>query len=516
MMIFRNKVFRIVACISVGFSTLFLTNSCKDFLDVESNHIVNEDNKWKDINDVRSSLVGVYSLLRTALAENNAHWLYGELRSGDFTALNRRDLQDVIDGKLNSSLTLVQEASDWRRFYAVINAANLFIERSAEVLQHDKQYTESLNQIDVAQMRVVKGFVYYLLARTWGDVPIWTKSYDGNFPRIKASNVTEVLTYAENEVNAVKDLLPFSYGNFTDPVLPVDFYLGFRSTKWNGMLFNRLSAYAILAHINAQAGNYLESAVFSDYVISNASRGGLVPSEMSEVTNTTVTNQTLFAGNKAKHLIGFPFPNESKEGGVEGHIESLTLASPYVSKPNPDIYMPVDKVVGIFNEPGDLRFHIDTDGDIVTSYFGEFGGVRPIFKKIHMIRNGESGTDGSLPFFTSTLVFSRYEEINLLRAEAYAVLGRTATAEAIVNQARKSRGLVDVAPNADLIDEIFKERRKELMGEGWRWFDIVRYEKIKNNNTAFINLINQKGIYWPISQNALNNNKELVQNSYWK
>lgn len=516
MMIFRNKIIRIVTCVAIGFSTLFLANSCKDFLDVESNHIVNEENKWKDINDIRSSLVGVYSLLRTALAENNAHWLYGELRSGDFTALNRRDLQDVIDGKLNSSFTPVQEASDWRKFYAVINAANLFIERSSEVLEHDKQYTESLNQIDIAQMRVVKGFVYYLLARTWGDVPIWTKSYDGTFPRIKASNASEVLTYAENEVNTVKDLLPFSYGNFTDPVLPLDFYLGSRSIKWNGMLFNRLSAYAILAHINAQAGNYLESAVFSDYVISNANRGGLVPSAMSEVTNTTITDQTLFAGNKAKHLIGFPFPNDTKEGGVEGHIESLTLARPYVSKPNPDIYVTVSHVVDIFDEVGDLRFHIKADGEISTTYFGEFGGVRPIFKKIHMIRNGESGADGSLPFFTSTLVFSRYEEINLLRAEAYAVLGRTATATAILNQSRRNRGLEDLAPNVDLVDAIFNERRKELMGEGWRWFDIVRYEKIKNSNVSFMNLINQKGIYWPISQNALDNNRELVQNSYWK
>jgi hypothetical protein len=232
---------------------------------------------------------------------------------------------------------------------------------------------------------------------------------------------------------------------------------------------------------------------------------------------TNTTNTGFFFGNSPKHIIGFPFPNLSNEGGTDGHIESLTLARPLISKPNPDIYVTVDRIVDIFDEPGDERFHIDEDGDIQTMYFAEFGGIRPIFKKIHIIRNGESGSDGSLPFFTSALVFSRFEEINLLRAEAYAVLGsNTEVAMAIVNQARKNRGLGELEPGADLVDAIFEERRKELMGEGWRWFDIVRRNKIKKDNPAFQQLIEQKGIYWPISEDALTNNTELEQNTYWK
>lgn len=513
-MIRRNILSRFLLCTTIAASTLVGTTGCDKFLDVESNHIVNEENKWKDINDIRGSLVGVYGLLRTALGENNAHWMYGELRDGDFSALNRRDLQDIIDGRLNSSAALVQEVSDWRKFYAVINAANLFIERSHEVLEHDKQYTASVHEIDIAQMRAVKGFVYYLLARTWGEVPIWEKAYEGAFPKIKASSVEQVLTYAENEINSIKDKLPFYYGNLLDPVLPAELYLGYSSGRWAGVLFNRLSAYTILAHINALSGNYLEASVYADYVIANGNRAGVAPTDISDLTNTT--NTGLFFGNSQRHIIGFPSSNVFNEGGTEGHIESLTLAKPLVSRANPDMYMTVDRIVNIFDEPKDSRFHIDESGDIQTTYFAEFGGVRPIFKKIHMIRNGESGTDGSLPLFTSTLVFSRFEEINLLRAEAYAVLGRTESARAMLNQSRKNRGLAEVENDVDLIDAIFQERRKELMGEGWRWFDIVRYEKIKQNNPAFQKLIAEKGIYWPLSQNVLTNNQELQQNTYWK
>ena len=495
--------------------TILIGNvGCEKFLEVESNHIVNETNKWKDINDIRSSLVGVYGLLRTALAEKNAHWMYGELRAGDFQSVSRRDLQNVIDGEWDASYDLLTNLSDWRRFYAVINAANLFIERSHEVIEHDSQYTANNNKVDVAQMKVVKGFVYYLLARTWGDVPIWNESYEGSFPKIKASPVDEVLTYAENQILAAKDDLPYQYGNAADPILPLDRYLGYTTGKWNGVLFNRLSAYTILAHINAFQGNYLETIFYADFVMANAAKSNITPTDLGNLTNTT--NVGFYFGNRSAHIIGFPFPNASNEGSLEGHIESLTLAAPLIAKPTPDIFVPVERIVEIFDEPKDTRFSINENGAISTRYFSDFGGVRPIFSKIRMIRNGESGADGSLPLFTSTLVFSRYEELNLLRAEGYAVRGQIDQARAIVNQNRKNRGLDELDPTVNVLDAVFDERQKELMGEGWRWFDYIRYQKIKKNNPEFLKLIEEKGIFWPINKSVLQANDQLIQNPYWK
>lgn len=505
---------RSLIALLLGGSIFFSNLSCNKFLDIESNHIVSEENKWKDINDIRSSMLGVYGLLRTALAERNAHWMYGELRNGDFQSVSRRDLQNVIDGEWNTSFELLTNLSDWRRFYAVINAANLFIERSGEVVGHDSQYTESNNRVDVAQMKVVKGFVYYLLARTWGDVPIWDKSYEGAFPKIKVSSASEVLTYAENQILSVKDALPYQYGNASDPILPVDRYLGYTSSKWNGVLFNRLAAYSILAHINAIEGNYLETIFYADFVMSNASKANLTANDLNTITSST--NTGFYYGNRTAHLIGFPFPYGSNEGSQEGHLESLTLAAPLVSKPNAEIFIPLERIVEVFNEPEDDRFSIDEAGKISTRYFTDFGGVRPIFSKIRMIRNGESGSDGSLPLFTSTLVFSRYEEINLLRAEGYAVRGQESQARAIVNQNRKNRGLEDLDPSVNILDAVFNERHKELMGEGWRWFDYIRYKKIKNDDPQFLKLIEEKGIYWPINKTVLEANDQLEQNPYWK
>ncbi|MGB3104296.1 RagB/SusD family nutrient uptake outer membrane protein [Sphingobacterium siyangense] len=487
-------------------------SGCSKMLDVDSRHIVNEENKWKDINDARSSLMGVYGLLRSAMAQDNGYWLYGELRSGDFSPVNKRDIEVIIHGELNSSYNLVQKLSNWRKFYAVINAANLFIENSSKIVVLDAQYTTLNNRIDIAQMKVIKGFCYYLLARTWGDVPIWDKSYEGNFPNIQASSEKEVLAYAENQIKSVKDDLPFIYGSETDPVYPTLNYHGFNRDKWNGVLFNRLSANTILAHIAAWAGNYLEASVYADYVLTNASKSGASFNLSSNITNAN----GFFYNSSNSQLVAFPFKWSESEASYEGHIEQLTLASPLVSKAIPDIYIPSDRIIQIFNEKDDVRFHIDNNGSPSSTYFSNIGGQYPIFSKIKVIREGVSGADGSLPLFSSAIVFSRMEEIALLRAEALVVLGQKDLAKGLLDQVRKSRGLQDLPNESDLLDAIFAERRRELLGEGWRWYDLVRYKKLKRNDSEFNKLIDGKGIFWPIAQEILNNNSKLSQNSFWK
>ncbi|WP_132844297.1 RagB/SusD family nutrient uptake outer membrane protein [Sphingobacterium sp. JUb20] len=512
-MIKINRYMRRIAApgaLLFGLGTLTLLGGCNKMMDVDSRHIVNEENKWKDINDARGSLMGVYGLLRSALAQDNAHWMYGELRGGDFTAVNKRDLEVIISGDLNSSYALVQNLSNWRKFYAVINAANLFIEKSGQIVTLDAQYTSLNNKIDVAQMRVIKGFCYYLLARTWGDVPIWDKAYEGNFPSIKQSSEKEVLAYAEQEVKAAKDILPFVYADLTDPIYPAQYYFGQDRAAWNGVLFNRLSANAILAHIAASSNNYLGASIYADYVLTNAGKGGAAFIESSNLTNAN----GFFFNSSNSQLVAFPFKWSANEASYQGHLEQLTLASPLVSKAIPDIYIPTDRIVQIFDEPSDVRFQITSTGEPQSTYFSNLGGLYPIFSKIKVIREGVSGADGSLPLFSSAIVFSRLEEIALLKAESLVVLGQNDEAKGLLDQVRKSRGLAE-APAGNLLDQIFSERRRELMGEGWRWYDLVRYNKIKRDNAAFNTLIDQKGIFWPVAKEALNNNKALKQNPYW-
>ena len=79
----------------------------------------------------------------------------------------------------------------------------------------------------------------------------------------------------------------------------------------------------------------------------------------------------------------------------------------------------------------------------------------------------------------------RYAEVLLIYAEAQTRAGQNAAAIEALNQVkRRAAGLAfqSIAPGVDVssasIDEIIAEKGWELAGEGKRWFDLVRTEKV--------------------------------------
>lgn len=189
--------------------------SCNKQLDVDSSRQAKEEGHWTKYEDARSSLIGLYGLFRAAVADNNAHWMWGELRQGDFRSVFRPDLKAVTEGNLNASFPLLQNVTNWRRFYAVINASNLFIERVHGCLA-DKRYTESYYKLDIAQARAIRAFAYFYMTRIWGDVPLITRSHDGEFETLPRSRQDAVLSFAENELIEAAQNLPYLYSG-NDP-----------------------------------------------------------------------------------------------------------------------------------------------------------------------------------------------------------------------------------------------------------------------------------------------------------
>lgn len=502
--------------------------SCNKKLDIESTRQSDEANSWKTIDDARSGLMGIYGLFRAAIADNNAHWLMGELRNGDFTSLKRPDLKAIIEGNLNAGYPVFESVSNWRRFYAAVNACNLFIERSREALA-DTRYTEINHKIDVAQARVLRAFIYYYMVRIWGDVPLLTKSYDnGKFEQFARSSKEDVLGFAVKEIEDAAPLLPYVYGG-GDPVLPGTIYHTKSYNEWRNMLINKVSAYAILAHISALQGNYYAVAGYTDFVMNNFNRIGISYLTVDQVTRTNGLFNELANGLSASQnqFISFNFIKGMGESSVTGHIEQLTLAYPLVSKQLPDIYITNDTLAAMFptRNGQDQRFGADTTSVSQgtptlyrNAYITGYGEETPIFSKIKAINAGVAG-ESQFNIFTSAILFSRLEEIALLRAEALTVLGHESDAITLLNNMRSRRGLESfdpAEPGSDLLKEIFEERRRELVGEGWRWYDLVRYHKIRREDPAFNDLIDRGGIYWPVARDVIKNNPKIVQNSYWQ
>lgn len=484
--------------------------SCSDKLNITSGEVASETLQWSSISDTKAGLLGIYGLMRAALLDNNAHWMYGELRSGDLIAYSRSDLSAINKNNLKASYPLIKDLTNWRRFYAVINAASVFIERAPEVLAKDSRYTAINLKTDIAQARAIRAFMYFYMVRIWGDVPLITKSFDdGSFVQRPRTDQKAVLNFAESELlDAVQDL-QYGYG------FSLVSYYGETNAYWRKILFNKLSAYALLAHISAWQGKYINVDAYTEFIMNNY---GIISIDyISSIGNLTGL-RGIFSNNfDGGQLLSIPASYNFGEATATGHIEQLTLADPIISKQRPDIYVPKDSIVNIFNDINDTRFGIDTISGLTrTNYFTNYSGEIPIFSKIKIIRDGVS--DGSYAVFGSNLIFTRLEEIALLRAEALAVLGNRDAAITLLNRVKTNRGTraYSVISTTPLVEEIFSERRRELMGEGWRWYDQIRLNKLRPTNAKVIDLISKDGIYWPIANEVLEKNSALTQNTYWK
>lgn len=513
-----NKIYTKISVIVI-IVLLQANMSCNKALDVASVEVSPEPLHWKSITDTKAALIGMYGLLRAAMVDNNAHWMYGELRSGDFTSYRRQDLSAVINSELNKSYTLLEDLSNWRRFYAVINAASVFIERAPGVLELDSRYTKYNLDLDVAQARAIRAFAYFYMVRVWGDVPLITSSFDnGIFPEIPKTDFRDVLNFAEQELIEAVEILPFRYG-----VSPQTYYNA-NSSNWQKVLFNKISGYAILAHLAAWQGKYLDAAAYTEFIMNNYTQANILYTTNINPSGTGTSGLTgnfgIFTNNYGfGQIINFSSSYAYGEASVSGHLEQLTLARPFVNRENPDIYVNKDTINQMFNNDiNDRRFGIDTIAGLYReNFFTDFSNEIPIFSKIKIIRDGVN--DGNYAVFGSNLVFTRLEELVLLRAEALAVLGQDVKAIELLNTVkslRYARTYQTSDPEAkSLIEEIFMERRKELIGEGWRFYDLVRLNRIKPINAKVMDMIERGGVYWPISRNVIKNNSKIQQNPYW-
>ena len=145
------------------------------------------------------------------------------------------------------------------------------------------------------------------------------------------------------------------------------------------------------------------------------------------------------------------------------------------------VYRPVQEVMDMFTAT-DKRTAISID---------TYQGLRVINK----YPSGQSGTD--------PLVVIRLAEMYLISAEAQGLAGLPR-----LNELRAERGLAAINPagEPEYLDAVLLERRKELLGEGFRWHDLVRTGK-----TAELGLAARE-VKYPIPMNELALNNLLNQN----
>ncbi|MEC5394222.1 RagB/SusD family nutrient uptake outer membrane protein [Bergeyella sp. RCAD1439] len=112
--------------------------------------------------------------------------------------------------------------------------------------------------------------------------------------------------------------------------------------------------------------------------------------------------------------------------------------------------------------------------EVYSSYAA--GDVRK--SAINANRLGEYFVNGKFSNFvgSSNIKVVRYEEVLLNAAEAEIVAGSSANALTYYNAIRTKRGLP--AATSVTFEDIKKERRLELLGEGFRYWDLLRWNEV--------------------------------------
>lgn len=224
------------------------------------------------------------------------------------------------------------------------------------------------------------------------------------------------------------------------------------------------AAKALMARVKLGQGKKEEAAALAEEVIADPA---FALADFSEI----------FRGVNNPEEI-FTYSNNVEENGVNFAREFYQPATTYV---------PTREVINLFVS-ADKRMNISVMAD----------GDETVLNKYNNVTS------------TNPIIVSRLAEMYLISAEgkglAFGGLER-------LNQLRAKRGLPAVNPKTEeeFLDAVLAERRIEFLGEGFRWFDLVRTGKLQSTLG-----MDEKYTVFPIPQNQIDLNSNLIQNDLWK
>ncbi|RPE14302.1 RagB/SusD family nutrient uptake outer membrane protein [Chitinophaga lutea] len=288
-----------------------------------------------------------------------------------------------------------------------------------------------------------RGYLYYNLVTRWGAVPVLEKNTQ---EKVKQQTVPEVWAFIEKELQLAIDGAPaYATGQYYQ--------------------VSSVAAKALMARVKLAQGKKAEAAVLAEEVIGS----GLFKLDAFEkIFRATANTEEIFS-----------FKNLTIESSVRVSTLFYTYAHPVKGS---YVYRPTQEVMDLFTAT-DKRTAISID---------TYQGLRVINK----YPSGQSGTD--------PIVVIRLAEMYLISAEARGLAGLSR-----LNELRAERGLAAISPADEnaYLDAVLLERRKEFLGEGYRWYDLVRTGKAVSE----LGLATRE-VKYPIPMNELALNSLLKQN----
>ncbi|WP_211356701.1 RagB/SusD family nutrient uptake outer membrane protein [Aquimarina intermedia] len=446
---------------AIFFMTMSVLFSCSDdFVDVASPDPNSED-FFNTEQEYQDALIGAYDLLQSTYL----NVMLGEIAS-DNTIAGGESASDVpgiqeVD-KMEHTSVNAQLRDIWNWMFAGINRANYIMEFQNKIDFSGKE------QI-IAQTRFLRAYYYFELVKWFGDVPlaIDKRILFGEESGIERTPKEVVYTQIE------EDLL------FAGANLP--------ATQAEAGRVTSGAARALLGKVYLYQDKFSEAAAVLDQVI--AGPYDLVADYNSIFEQEGENNiESVFEVQYDDNFPGAGFDClQCSEGNVAVGFNGIRNYTGPLFESGFSFNLPRQEVVDAF-ETGDIRKDVaildieawaeETGATYSIGYQTGFEvGHTGYYNRKYIARQGDLNTGDPNLTNPNNYRAIRFADVLLMAAEAHNRKSPSNDGQALIylNRVRNRAQLPDVTATGNaLTNAIYQERRVELVGEGHRFFDLVR------------------------------------------
>ena len=478
-------------------SVLSLNLACTEQLDLDPISDISGTTFWETPDDATGAVIGMYDRLRGVTARNLYIW--GESRSQILRQSVGNDQSNLRN--FNNTLDVTAPGPDWSSLYQVVADANLILKNVPEI---DGFISEENKNKLLAEAYTMRAFCYFVMARTWGEVPLVTEPTEGYNPSVlykERAPLSEIFALIKNDIDVALSLFPNSD-------FPAD------RDRWS-----RPGANALKGNVYLWTGKRLGGGD-ADFTTALAA---LQEVEESDVALLSDFSKIFDYDNKGNNEI--IMASNFTRFETEGTFMSFMYIDSYPPNADPEAIARIGAIGGanywtLTDETRNAFSEEDTrkNASFVTLYTAD--SATEAYTKLYgdIQKKFDGLVEAGTRFFLDDVVLYRYADVLLMKAEAQNALGMDPSeAMNMVRERAYGENFMNhtfvsgsKAQNDDLI---LQERLLEFLYEGKYWWDILRFDKATELVPYFKENPSDTYKYlWPLSLDILSLEPETVQN----
>ncbi len=558
------------------------STSCNDFLELEPLNDIVLENFWTDKSDVESVLLGAYSALESSDCLLRM-LIWGEMRSDNMTESNSSP--EAIQQICRENLLITNDYCKYNKFYDVINRANTVLHFAPIVADKDPNYLWIELKANEAEAVALRCLCYWYLIRAFHDVPYVTEPSiddEGGYKKfyVPQSDFDTILTQIIADLESVKDDAMKKYPSDLENTARItqsaicamlaDMYL------WRGQEGDYDKCISVCQEITSQKKKEFEDLKIKkgkDNTIKEYNGYPLISNIPNNEILGNAYNEIFGTGNSFESLFELPYDDKVSNGLVSSYYQSSSNAENQ-STGNVKALDKIGSVRGednsVFVQMHDTRYH-----QSVVERGTSYGICKYAYSSVSI-----TGTSSGVDLSESTMrnsssqpnwIIYRYSEVLLFEAEANIMKAKSinpsgadslAMAFEVSGYLNKAFDLIDAVnkraigyiaeegvskpfnpktlsredyPSVSMMENLlFQERRRELMFEGKRWFDLVRISRRDGNQNRMLRFLSDKfsasvysavkirlkdpyAMYFPMAKDEVKNSQGVLrQNPVYK